>query len=104
VPKRRVGRGTHPRRLGAAARAHLRVVREVPESIELRNLPPTEVAHRREQVRFGDPHEPEFGDTVVLAVRMDCTSCPTEIEEGAEATYIDGELNCTECTEEARRG
>lgn len=97
MPKRRIA-GNHPRRLTPAARQRYR---DQFESAELRNLPPTEIEQRRERHQL-DPYAPQFGDTVVLAVPMACASCPTEIAEGAEATYIDGELNCTECTWEAR--
>lgn len=94
MPKRRIHDGIRRRR----SRSARQQLRNISASIELRNLPPTE----RELARFADPYAPKFGDTLVLAIRMSCSSCPTEIEEGAEATYIDGELNCSECTWEAR--
>lgn len=112
MPKRRV-RDVSQRRLGPRARANLRLVQGLQEEL------PYETALRETARRHHAIHAPErdelasvtelnsppvFGDTVVLAVALACASCPTTIEEGAEGTYIDGELNCTECTWEARRG
>lgn len=113
MPKRRT-RQAGQRRLGRRSRAHLRLVRELkaelPYETALR-----ETAARHAAIMAPDLPElatvtelnppPVFGDTIVLASsRMRCPSCDFEVYEGAEVTYIDGELNCAECTEEARRG
>lgn len=95
MPKRKIVRGSHPRRLGPRARSHQRAEREQIREVFGHcgvNTPATT-----------DPYAPQFGETVVLATEARCASCPTEIAEGAEATYIDGELNCSECTWEARQ-
>lgn len=93
MPKRRSPGRT--RRLSPIARERLRGVRE--------NLTLTQAAAQRGDGQWAaDPYAPEIGETFVLATEADCTSCPTEIGAGAEATMIDGELNCAECTWEAR--
>jgi formylmethanofuran dehydrogenase subunit E len=95
VPKRRVGRGTHPRRLGSpAARAHLREARELQREV---------FGYCGSQAIDLNP-PPVFGETFVAASDVRCASCPAEMADGDEGTYIDGEPNCRECTEEARRG
>lgn len=103
MPKRRISRGA--RRLGPAARSHLRLIRELqPDELQIVEhamLTTHDIDEQAAQVVELNP-PPIFGDTIVLAQTTACTSCPTEITEGAEGTYIDGELNCSECTWEAR--
>lgn len=109
MPKRRVGRGTHPRRLGSpAARAHLRLVREqnLQQEAEAAGLPvgtyTYDTACDADVIDLNPP--PVFGETFVAASAIRCASCPVEMADGDEGTYIDGEPNCPECTQEARRG
>lgn len=91
MPKRKFN-GAHRR---VRSRATRQIRRDAPSSFERRMVAVPPVC---------DPYAPQFGQTVVLAVEMSCASCPTEMVEGAEATYIDGQLNCTECTWEAKQG
>lgn len=99
MPKRKIHPGIRQRR-SRAARQHQRNSAST-WNPQTPNLLPDE-KRLLDYAAMADPYAPQFGETVVLAVRMSCASCPTEIEEGSEATYIDGELNCSECTWEAR--
>lgn len=94
MPKHQIS-GNHPRRLGRRIRQLKRDL--LPDEQQL-----IQRAQLAEVVDLNPP--PVFGDTIVLASEANCASCPARLAEGDEATYIDGELNCTECTEEARRG